>query len=84
MQFIGHLKKKKKNLEIIAAVMIECALYEQPGKKIWLRLVLSPPPLFFYRQYVFPMYILIIRLFSSMAFLSEMNSLGDIGWVRLV
>ena len=41
------------------------------------------PPLFFYWQYVFPMYFLITRLFSSMAFLSEMHSLRDIGWVRL-
>ena len=43
-----------------------------------------PPPLFFYRQYVFLMYFLITRLFffSSMAFLSEMHSLGGIGWVR--
>ena len=41
------------------------------------------PPSFFNWQYVFPMYFLITRLFSSMAFLSEMHSLGDIGWVGL-
>ena len=51
-------------------------------EKEGLRFVLSPP-LFFYRQYVFPMYFLITRLFSSMVFLSEMHSLGDIGWIRL-
>ena len=52
------------------------------GELNWLRFVLSPP-LFFYLQYVFPMYFLSTRLFSSMAFLSEMHSLGDIGWVGL-
>ena len=43
----------------------------------------TPPLSLFYRQYGFPMYFLITRLFSSMPFLSEMHSLGDIGWVRL-
>ena len=34
-------------------------------------------------HYHFRLYFLIIILFSSMAFLPEMPSLGDIGWVRL-
>ena len=41
------------------------------------RFVLSPPSLFFYQEYVFLVYFLITRLFSSMAFLSEMHNKRD-------
>ena len=49
---------------------------------IWLRFIVSPASLVFIGN-SFLMYVLITRLFSSMAFLSEIHSLGDIGWVGL-
>ena len=39
-----------------------------------------PPPPFFYREYVFLMYFLITRHFSSMAFLWEMHNKRDINF----
>ena len=41
------------------------------------------PPLFFLSAICFSDVFSDYKTFSSVAFLSEMDSLGDIGWVRL-
>ena len=51
--------------------VISVLLYFKPGQVLKVKNI------------VFPMYFLITRLFSSMAYLPQMHSLGDIGWVRL-
>ena len=44
---------------------------------------ISPPPSLFYRLCFSNVFSDYKTFFSSVAFLSEMYSLGDIGWVRL-